>query len=97
MSCLLLLFLSNHYAKLFFSTYFTLSLFFFIFCVLFILFFYFFGCFHSSVYFPTSFLYLEVELGIADPQEEEWKDDIAQRILLRKGDSFFVPPGNIYR
>ena len=48
-------------------------------------------------HFPTSFLYLKVELGIADPKEEEWKDDIAQRILLRKGDSFFVPPGNIYR
>ena len=48
-------------------------------------------------HFPTYFLYLKVELGIADPKEEEWKDDIAQRILLRKGDSFFVPPGNIYR
>ena len=35
--------------------------------------------------------------GLADPQEEEWRDEIAQRVLLRQGDFFFVPPGNIYR
>ena len=38
-----------------------------------------------------------VELGVADPREEEWRDDLAQRVLLRQGDFFFVPPGNIYR
>ena len=34
---------------------------------------------------------------MADPREEEWRDDLAQRVLLRQGDFFFVPPGNIYR
>ena len=38
-----------------------------------------------------------LELGIADPKEPEWQDETAQRQLLNKGDSFFVPPGNIYR
>jgi mannose-6-phosphate isomerase-like protein (cupin superfamily) len=28
---------------------------------------------------------------------EEWDDKRAQRILLKKGDSFYIPPGNIYR
>ena len=34
---------------------------------------------------------------MADPKEEEWRDDLAQRVLLRQGDQFFLPPGNIYR
>jgi mannose-6-phosphate isomerase-like protein (cupin superfamily) len=38
-----------------------------------------------------------VEMGIADPKLEEWEDAKAQRVLLKKGDSFYVPPGNIYR
>jgi len=38
-----------------------------------------------------------IELGISDPAEMEWRDDTAQRQLLKKGDSFYVPPGNIYR
>ena len=38
-----------------------------------------------------------LELGLADPKEEEWRDNLAQRVLLRQGDHFFVPPGNIYR
>lgn len=38
-----------------------------------------------------------LELGIADPAEPEWHDETAQRQLLKKGDSFYVPPGNIYR
>jgi hypothetical protein len=49
----------------------------------------------SSLPIHTS--HSEVELGIADPREDEWRDDVAQRSLLRKGDSFFIPPGNIYR
>jgi len=31
-----------------------------------------------------------VELGMADPREEEWRDDIAQRVLLKTGDFFYV-------
>jgi hypothetical protein len=49
---------------------------------------------HTNTSNPTT---SAVELGIADPREDEWRDDVAQRSLLRKGDSFFIPPGNIYR
>jgi hypothetical protein len=38
-----------------------------------------------------------VEFAISDPEQEEWNDATAQRQVLDKGDSFFVPPGNIYR
>ena len=38
-----------------------------------------------------------VELGLSDPTLDEWDDGKAQRILLKKGDCFFVPPANIYR
>lgn len=38
-----------------------------------------------------------VEVAIADPSNEEWRADLAQRVLLNEGDSFRVPPGNIYR
>ncbi len=36
-------------------------------------------------------------LGIASPESDSWDDKTAQRRLLSKGDTFFVPPGNIYR
>ncbi len=38
-----------------------------------------------------------VELGIADPNVPQWDDATAQRQLLNKGDTFYVPAGNIYR
>lgn len=38
-----------------------------------------------------------VELGIADPNIPQWDDATAQRQLLKKGDTFYVPAGNIYR
>jgi quercetin dioxygenase-like cupin family protein len=39
-----------------------------------------------------------VEFGFGDPDDEgEYNEAHAQRILLKKGDSFFVPPGNVYR
>lgn len=34
---------------------------------------------------------------MSDPVKEEWDDSIAQRVVLSEGDSFHVPPGNIYR
>ena len=40
---------------------------------------------------------LIVEVAIADPNSEVWVADSAQRVLLKAGDSFFIPPGNIYR
>ena len=59
----------------------------------------------TVTFFPVSIFYchitpmcaIVVEMGIAEPSQEEWIDDSAQRSLLKKGDSFFVPPGNIYR
>mmetsp|Transcript_25517 Transcript_25517/g.43035 ORF Transcript_25517/g.43035 Transcript_25517/m.43035 type:complete len:639 (-) Transcript_25517:6149-8065(-) len=38
-----------------------------------------------------------VEFGLAHPSEEEWVDTLAQRTVLKARDSFYVPPGNIYR
>ena len=51
----------------------------------------------SQVFFVTDCQDGALEVGIADPSDEEWNDDIAQRLCLKKGDSFFIPPGNIYR
>ena len=51
----------------------------------------------SQVFFIADCQDGSVELGIADPKEEVWRDDIAQRVIMNTGDSFFVPPGNIYR
>ena len=52
---------------------------------------------YSQVFFVSSCENDAVELGIADPTIDSWEDESAQRLLLRKGDSFYVPPGNIYR
>jgi centromere protein C len=38
-----------------------------------------------------------LEVDYADPKEDTWQDELAQRTLLSKGDSFYIPPGNIYR
>lgn len=38
-----------------------------------------------------------LELGLAHPDLDAWEDSTAQRMLLKKGDQFYVPPGNIYR
>lgn len=38
-----------------------------------------------------------LEVGLASPDQDEWVDRSAQRLLLNKGDCFYVPPGNIYR
>lgn len=38
-----------------------------------------------------------LEYGLGDPEGEEWNDESAQRTLLKSGDFFYVPPGNIYR
>ena len=51
----------------------------------------------SQVFFLASGQDDAVELGIADPAVNEWVDSTAQRQLLKKGDSFCVPPGNFYR
>lgn len=51
----------------------------------------------AQVFFVSECQDGALELGIADPAEPEWHDETAQRQLLKKGDSFYVPPGNIYR
>jgi hypothetical protein len=38
-----------------------------------------------------------LEVGFSDPKDDEWNDETAQRRILSVGDSFYVPPGNIYR
>lgn len=38
-----------------------------------------------------------LELGLAHPQKAVWEESTAQRVLLKKGDGFYLPPGNIYR
>ena len=53
------------------------------------------GC--AQVFFISECQDGALEFGLADPAEAEWKDETAQRQLLKKGDTFFVPPGNIYR
>jgi hypothetical protein len=51
----------------------------------------------AQVFFVSECQNGAIEMGIAHPQEERWEDRTAQRYLLSKGDSFVVPPGNIYR
>jgi hypothetical protein len=38
-----------------------------------------------------------LEFGLANPDRSEWDDKDAQRFVLNPGDSFYVPPNNIYR
>lgn len=38
-----------------------------------------------------------LELGVGDPRGDAWDANTAQRLLLMKGDSFYIPAGNIYR
>mmetsp|Transcript_23386 Transcript_23386/g.38962 ORF Transcript_23386/g.38962 Transcript_23386/m.38962 type:complete len:829 (+) Transcript_23386:30-2516(+) len=52
---------------------------------------------YAQVFFVSDCQDGAVELGIAHPNVDVWDNHTAQRLLLRKGDSFFVPPGNIYR
>jgi hypothetical protein len=39
-----------------------------------------------------------VELAIAHPNTENcWVENTVQRVMLRRGDTFCIPPGNVYR
>lgn len=51
----------------------------------------------AQVFFVSDCQNGSLELGIADPDKDSWDNKRAQRQLLRKGDSFVIPPGNIYR
>jgi len=51
----------------------------------------------AQVFFVVDCQEGALEVDYADPKEDTWRDELAQRTLLSKGDSFFIPPGNIYR
>ncbi len=51
----------------------------------------------AQVFFISECQEGALELGVSDPAVAEWREGTAQRQLLSKGDSFYVPPGNIYR
>lgn len=51
----------------------------------------------TQVFFISDCQDESIEIGIASPDALEWNDKTAQRQLLKKGDSFYVPSGNIYR
>lgn len=39
-----------------------------------------------------------MELNLADPSMEgKWIEDSLERVKLTIGDSFYIPPGNIFR
>jgi hypothetical protein len=51
----------------------------------------------AQLYFVSDAQERSLEFGLADPKQDYWEDSTAQRVLLSAGDSFYVPPGNIYR
>ena len=51
----------------------------------------------TQVFFISDCQDESIEIGVASPDALEWDDKTAQRQLLKKGDSFYVPAGNIYR
>ena len=51
----------------------------------------------AQVFFVADCQNGSLEVDYADPKEETWQDETAQRNVVNKGDSFYVPPGNIYR
>lgn len=50
-----------------------------------------------QVFFVSSAQEGSLEFSMADPDDADWKEKLAQRTLLSARDSFYVPPGNIYR
>jgi hypothetical protein len=52
---------------------------------------------YCQVFFVASAQAHSIEFGLASPDTDAWEDRTAQRLLLSAGDSFYVPPGNIYR
>lgn len=51
----------------------------------------------AQIYFIAECQENSIELGIADPNHQEWVDNLAQKQILTRGDSFYIQPGNIYR
>lgn len=52
----------------------------------------------SQVFFVSDCQDGALEFAMGDPQNaNDWDDEKAQRLLLKSRDTFYVPPGNIYR
>jgi len=51
----------------------------------------------SQVFFVGDCQPGSLECSVANPEENEYDPETAQRFLLSKGDVFHVPPNNVYR
>lgn len=51
----------------------------------------------AQVFFVAECQDEALEFALADPKDEDWNEKLAQRLLLKTRDSFYVPPGNVYR
>jgi len=51
----------------------------------------------SQTFFVSKCQPKSLEVAVADPQEEDFVPETAQRFLLSPGDFFYVPPNNSYR
>jgi len=51
----------------------------------------------AQVFFVSECQDEALEFALADPKDEDWNEKLAQRLLLKNRDSFYVPPGNVYR
>lgn len=51
----------------------------------------------AQVFFVSEGQDNALEFALADPKDEDWNDQLAQRVLLKPRDSFYVPAGNVYR
>jgi uncharacterized RmlC-like cupin family protein len=52
---------------------------------------------YTQVFYVAECQDLAIEFGLANPRNERWDNTTAQRMLLKKGDSFYVPAGNVYQ
>lgn len=51
----------------------------------------------AQIFFVSDCQPESVEFALANPEDDDWDDRTAQRVILSAGDSFYVPPGNMYR
>jgi len=51
----------------------------------------------SQTFFVSKCQPKSLEVAVADPQEEDFVPETAQRFMLSPGDFFYVPPNNSYR
>lgn len=51
----------------------------------------------AQIFFVSACQPGSLEFALASPEDVNWNDSNAQRVIVEQGDSFFVPPGNMYR